>query len=46
MDTVVGLFVSSTGALFARLTDGRCRPATAWEIGAVRAMPHAPRRLH
>jgi len=36
MDTVIGLFVSSTGTLFARLSGGRCRPATAWEMRAVR----------
>ena len=37
MDTVIGLFVSSTGALLARLSGGRCRAATPWEMHAVRA---------
>jgi hypothetical protein len=37
MDTVIGLFVSSSGALLARLSGGRCRAATPWETRAVRA---------
>lgn len=46
MDTVIGLFVSPSGALFAHLAGGRCRPATAWEMRALGALPRKPVRLH
>ncbi len=32
MDTVIGLFVSPSGTLYAHVQGGRCRPATAWEM--------------
>ncbi len=46
MDTVIGLFVSPSGALFAHLASGRSRPATTWEMHALRAWPQTPARLH
>lgn len=43
MDTVIGLFVTSNGALYARVQGGHCRPATDWEKHhCVASAPKAP----